>query len=81
MLIPNTSYLKKKKKRLKRGRKKPNQTKNNKLSDCKVISLVWISYLLAMHCCAMELDSQRGRNNARIKKRRMIGAAGTLNGI
>lgn len=52
------------KKMFKKGKKK----KINKLSDCKVISLVWISYLLAMHCSVMELDSQRGQNNARIKK-------------
>lgn len=59
----------------------------NKLSDCKVISLVWISYLLAMHCRGMELDGHSGRSNARIKEwlgnRSLgsIGAAGTWNGI
>lgn len=59
----------------------------DKLSDCKVISLVWISYLLAMHCRGMELDGHRGRSNARIKEwlgnrlLRSVGAAGTRNGI
>lgn len=41
----------------------------NERSDCKVISLVGISYLLATHCCVMELDSQGSQSNAGIKER------------
>lgn len=79
-LIPNTSYFLKIK----------NKNKSiNKRRDCKVILLVGISYLLATHCCVMELDSQGGHSNTGIKARtslpgsvgRTLGAAGTAEGI